>query len=74
MTTDPSTLQLPFVTGEQLNAVSCSAPAAPARSVTVIAPDCCEYTSNSVAVHPCGTHANTDPDISNILDSVEFTA
>ena len=71
---DPSTLQLPFVAGEQLNAVSCSDPAAPARNVTVIAPDCCEYTSSSVAVHPCGTHASTDPDVSAMFAFGEFTA
>jgi hypothetical protein len=67
-------LQLPFVAGEQLNAESCNAPANPERNVTVIAPDCCEYTSSSVAVHPSGTHASTDPDVSAILAFGEFTA
>jgi hypothetical protein len=63
-----------LVVGEQLNAVSCSAPANPARNVTVIVADCCEYTSNSEAVHPCGTHASTDPAVSVMLAFGEFTA
>jgi len=42
MTADPTALQLPFVAGEQLNAVSCNAPANPARNVTVIVTGCCE--------------------------------
>jgi len=32
----------------------------PDRSVTFTLPDCCEYTSSRVAVHPSGTHASTD--------------
>ena len=74
MATAPVTVQLPFVAGEQLSIVFCIASGVPARKVTVIAPVCCEYTSSSVATHPCGTHANTDPPASVALALGEFTA
>lgn len=67
-------MQLPFVAGEQVSVVSAIAPAAPARSVTLIAPVCCEYTSSRVAVHPSGTHASTEPVVSEALAFGEFTA
>jgi hypothetical protein len=66
-------VQLPFVAGKQLSAVFCIAPGVPSRNVTVIAPDCCEYTFSSVAVHPSGTHASTDPLASVALASGVFT-
>jgi len=71
--TAPLTAQLPFVAGEQLSVVFAIAPGVPARNVTVIAPDCCEYTSSSVAMHACGTHASTEPLVSVALDSGELT-
>jgi hypothetical protein len=58
--TEPVAEQLPFVAGEQTSAVSVNDPAAPDRNVTLIDPDCCEYTSSFVAVHPVGTHVSTD--------------
>jgi len=72
--TAPLTVQLPFVAGEQLSAVFAIDPGVPNRNVTVITPDCCEYTSSSVAVHPSGTHAITAPSASVGLAFGEFTA
>jgi hypothetical protein len=58
--TEPSAGQLPLVPGEHFSAVSdIAAGVPPARSVTVIFPDCSELTSSRVAVHPSGIHAST---------------
>jgi len=65
-------VHFPFVAREQLSDELCIAPIVPTRNVTVIVPDCCEYTSSSVAVHPSGTHASTEV-VSVRLPVGEFT-
>jgi len=71
--TDPVAGQLPEVEGVQLKAVSAIELGVPVRSVTFTLPDCCEYTSNRVAVQPNGTHASTDA-LSLMLPFGVFTA
>jgi hypothetical protein len=71
--TEPVEVQLEFVLTEQLSAVFAIELGVPTRSVTVIVADCCEYTLNCVAVHPCGTQASTAA-VSVSLAFGEFTA
>jgi hypothetical protein len=66
-------VQLPLVATEHVKAVFSIAVGVPARSVTVMVADCCEYTVNCVAVHPAGIHASTGA-VSVALAFGEFTA
>ena len=48
-----------LVETEQESADAVIDPGIPVRSVTVMVPDCCEYTDSVVAVHPAGTQVST---------------
>jgi hypothetical protein len=68
-TTEPVARQLLFVATEEHTSVDGTIkPGAPVRSVTVIVPDCSEYTFNCVAVQPSGTQARTP-----VVDVVPFS-
>jgi hypothetical protein len=72
--TEPVDVQLEFGLTWQLSAEFDIDPGVPTRNVTVIVPDCCEYTLSCVAVQPCGTHASTAPELSVSAAFGEFTA